>query len=141
MKALLLLLFISFSPMKNETSYNLTIAFENILEEQIGKNIYIAFWKNNTGDFPKEDKVYFGEILKIDSKDFKISKELKAGTYAFSAFIDLNGNGKLDKNLFGMPKEPFCFSNNFKPKFSAPNFEDCSFELKKNKRISLKMID
>ena len=126
--------------MKNELTHTLTITFDNISEEQIGKDIYVAFWKDNPADFPKEDKIGFGDILKIDSKNFKISKELKAGTYAFSAFIDLNGNGKLDKNFLGMPKEPFCFSNNFKPRFSAPDFEDCSFELKKNENVTLKMI-
>lgn len=37
---------------------------------------------------------------------------LAPGTYAVKSFHDLNGNGKMDANPFGMPTEPFAFSNN-----------------------------
>jgi uncharacterized protein (DUF2141 family) len=33
--------------------------------------------------------------------------ELPPGTYAVSAFLDLDGDGVFDKNLFGAPQEPF----------------------------------
>jgi uncharacterized protein (DUF2141 family) len=51
-------------------------------------------------------------------------KDLPPGEYAAVAFQDVNGNGKLDKNLLGMPKEPYGFSNGARgsagpPKFSA----------------------
>ena len=36
---------------------------------------------------------------------------LPAGRYALSAFHDENGNGQLDRNLLGMPKEGYGFSN------------------------------
>jgi uncharacterized protein (DUF2141 family) len=55
---------------------------------------------------------------------------LPEGVYAIAIFQDLNGNGRLDNNMFGVPKEPFAFSNNVKPKLSAPSFSDCAFELK-----------
>jgi len=32
--------------------------------------------------------------------------ELPNGEYVFSAYQDTNFNGKLDKNIFGIPKEP-----------------------------------
>lgn len=37
---------------------------------------------------------------------------LPAGTYGIKAFHDVNGNGKMDTNPFGMPVEPYAFSNN-----------------------------
>jgi uncharacterized protein (DUF2141 family) len=51
-------------------------------------------------------------------------KDLPPGEYAAVAFQDVNGNGILDKNFLGIPKEPFGFSNGARgsagpPKFSA----------------------
>ena len=38
--------------------------------------------------------------------------ELPAGTYAVRAFHDVDGDGRLSVNPFGVPTEPFAFSNN-----------------------------
>lgn len=38
--------------------------------------------------------------------------DLPAGLYAVKAFHDLDGNGRLNANPFGVPTEPFAFSNN-----------------------------
>ena len=37
--------------------------------------------------------------------------QLKAGDYAFCVYHDVNGDGKLNVNAIGIPKEPFGFSN------------------------------
>lgn len=37
---------------------------------------------------------------------------LPAGDYAMKAFHDVDGDGQMDTNPFGMPTEPFAFSNN-----------------------------
>lgn len=37
---------------------------------------------------------------------------LPAGEYAVKAFHDVDGNGRMNVNPFGMPTEPFAFSNN-----------------------------
>jgi len=37
---------------------------------------------------------------------------LPAGDYAVKAFHDLNGDGQMNTNPFGMPTEPYAFSNN-----------------------------
>lgn len=49
---------------------------------------------------------------------------LKAGEYAFVAYLDENGDGKLNRNALGKPKEPFIFSNDVKPKLKKPSFEE-----------------
>ncbi|MFP2924046.1 DUF2141 domain-containing protein [Pyxidicoccus sp. 3LG] len=52
--------------------------------------------------------------------------DLAPGTYAVSLFHDANGNGKLDTNFIGIPKEGYGFSNNVgargKPKFDEAKF-------------------
>jgi uncharacterized protein (DUF2141 family) len=50
--------------------------------------------------------------------------QLPVGSYAISCFHDLNGNGKLDTNLVGIPTEPYGFSNNTRPKFRAPTWNE-----------------
>ena len=37
---------------------------------------------------------------------------LAAGDYALKSFHDVNDNGRMDTNPFGMPIEPYAFSNN-----------------------------
>lgn len=37
---------------------------------------------------------------------------LPAGDYAVKAFHDVNGDGRMNTNPFGLPVEPFAFSNN-----------------------------
>lgn len=37
---------------------------------------------------------------------------LEAGEYGIKAFHDVNGDGEMNRNPFGMPTEPYAFSNN-----------------------------
>ena len=39
-------------------------------------------------------------------------ENLPAGDYAMKAFHDVNGDGEMNTNPFGMPTEPYAFSNN-----------------------------
>ena len=39
-------------------------------------------------------------------------ENLPAGDYAVKAFHDVNGDGQMNTNPFGMPTEPYAFSNN-----------------------------
>ena len=39
-------------------------------------------------------------------------EDLAPGTYAMKAFHDVDGDGEMATNPFGMPTEPFAFSNN-----------------------------
>lgn len=41
-----------------------------------------------------------------------VFSDLKEGTYAVKAFHDVNGDGKMNTNPFGVPIEPVAFSNN-----------------------------
>ncbi|RPD49713.1 DUF2141 domain-containing protein [Hymenobacter sediminis] len=53
--------------------------------------------------------------------------ELAPGEWAVAITQDTNNNDKLDKNLMGIPTEPFAFSNNVRPRLSPPDFNDCKF--------------
>jgi uncharacterized protein (DUF2141 family) len=57
-------------------------------------------------------------------------KRLAPGTYAAIVFHDENLNGHLDKNFLGVPQEGFGASNNVRPRFSAPGFQEAGFAVK-----------
>ena len=52
--------------------------------------------------------------------------DLAPGTYAVLVMHDENGNGKLDSNMLGIPKEGYGFSNNPNV-MRKPNFDETKF--------------
>ncbi len=55
--------------------------------------------------------------------------DLQMGTYAIAVFQDLNADGVLNKGAFGVPSEPYGFSNNVRGRIGPPSFQAASFEL------------
>ncbi len=54
---------------------------------------------------------------------------LPAGRYAIKSFHDINGDGKMGTNPFGMPTEPFAFSNNAVPSMGPAKWADAAFDV------------
>ena len=67
-------------------------------------------------------------VAESETLVFKFS-DLAPGEYAISTFYDRNENGKLDTRLFGIPKEPFGFSNNPSVLFGPPSFDKAKVQL------------
>jgi uncharacterized protein (DUF2141 family) len=97
------------------------------LETETG-TIYIGVYTPDN-KFPSEDDRFRG--YKFKPTDLILSTQitdLPYGTYAFALYQDVNENGKIDKNFLGIPTEPYAFSNNARPAFKAPSFDECCFE-------------
>lgn len=105
--------------------------------------------KNNTGTVIAELYNSKGNYLK---KAFKIaSSEIKSNTatlnftgipkgeYTVKVYHDENKNGKLDKYIIGMPKEPVACSNNAKGFMGPPKYDDAKFTITTDSKISIKM--
>lgn len=54
---------------------------------------------------------------------------LKPGRYAVRAFHDVDGDGKMGTNPFGIPTEPFGFSNDARGAFGPAEWSDAAFEV------------
>jgi len=52
---------------------------------------------------------------------------LPAGRYAAQVYLDENANGKVDRALFGIPKEGIGFSNDARIGLGPPKFDDAVF--------------
>jgi uncharacterized protein (DUF2141 family) len=54
-------------------------------------------------------------------------EDVASGDYAVSEFQDENGNGKLDRNFIGMPKEGVGASNDATGHMGPPKYDDARF--------------
>ena len=54
---------------------------------------------------------------------------LPSGRYAIKAFHDIDGDGKMGSNPFGMPTEPFAFSNNAKGEMGPATWAQAAFDV------------
>ena len=64
-----------------------------------------------------------GETVKL------IFKDLPVGTYAIRMFHDVDGNGEMNMNVFGIPTEPYAFSNNAKGMMGPAPWGDAKFDV------------
>lgn len=116
-----------------------SISFTNI--EETKGSLYVGIYSSEH-DFLKPEKACLKKIIPVTasgSLDLFLP-ELAPGIYAVSCFHDLNNNGKLDTNLFGVPTEPYGFSNNARPKFRAPKWREANFEIQNGEsRISIRL--
>lgn len=71
----------------------------------------------------------------------KVFEGLAPGRYAIKAFHDVNGDGKMGANPFGIPTEPFAFSNNAVGNMGPAKWADASFEVKAGANIQSITID
>ncbi|WP_395647162.1 DUF2141 domain-containing protein [Terricaulis sp.] len=52
-----------------------------------------------------------------------------SGRYGIALYQDRNGDGQLNRGVFGMPTEPFAFSNAASASFGPPAFASAAFDV------------
>ncbi|MCC5943699.1 MAG: DUF2141 domain-containing protein [Bernardetiaceae bacterium] len=111
-------------------SGTIEIEVKNIKNED-GK-ILISLFKGAEG-FPSNGKAAYKTVQKsIKGNSIVVKFEnLPYGQYAVALLHDENGNMKMDTNMFGIPKEGYAFSQNYKPTMRSPKFSEASFTLNK----------
>lgn len=108
---------------QSQSGVSIRVDIENFKSNK-GK-AFVALYDSEKNWLEKRCK---GEIIAIqDQKATVVFEHVTAGTYAVSLFHDENGNGKMDANIFGIPKEPTACSNNATGRFSPPTWDDASF--------------
>lgn len=116
----------AFYPGKKDSG-KLTIRFEGI--EKPGGTVRLALY-GNAADFMVEKKatLYNFKVEKKGTMEVTL-ENLPTGSYAFAVFLDENNNMKLDKNLVGVPIEPYGFSKEPPSKWRLPTWHEVKFEL------------
>lgn len=89
----------------------LTLAFEGIKTPKGA--IMVALYDSEAAfDQPGGKTVQLAVVPATSARVQAEIKGLVPGRYGVKAFHDLDGDGKMGTNPFGMPTEPFAFSNN-----------------------------
>jgi uncharacterized protein (DUF2141 family) len=104
---------------------NITIKIENG-QSTTGK-VRVALFDNKQA-FNKSKGALTGKVISPAERQ-AVFTDIPYGVYAIAAYHDLNDNGQLDKNMLGIPTEPYAFSNNPVVKWEAPTYEEARFEL------------
>ena len=118
-----------------QTTYTLQIIVNNF---EIIKGELQVCLTDKKEDFLKHCK--YAKVVTVTN--YSVSLEIaniKTGIYSISVFHDENNNGVLDTGFFGIPSEPYAFSNNPSRSFGPPNFEKCTLLINKDKQISIEL--
>ena len=144
-KNLLIITFICFGMLttkaqeeeEEEETFDLTIEVTGI-KKTTGK-VFIAVYDKKENFLKDTEKSLKTKVVIENKKAIAQFKGLKKGEYAVSFFHDENDNNKMDTKIFGIPKEPYGFSNNATGFMGPPKFEDAKFLLDSNKTIQIKV--
>lgn len=140
--ALILCFFLtSFTFIDSSLKGSISIDVEGIKEVK-GEIGILVF--NQAKGFPSDEKkAILKKVVQVNSKRMNIELDpLPYGKYAISIVHDVNANEKLDKNIFGVPAEPFGFSNVDKVYFGPPKFEEAQTMLSAQKQnIIIRLIE
>lgn len=139
MRYLLLLLFGAFSSYNQQPeTVNLKVVVTNI--KTLQGSIELGIFNDQKNFLRKgyELKYYSQEVTK-DTVIFHLN-DFKRDTYAITVYQDVNSDGKCNIYFIGIPKEPYGFSKNFRPKLLKPSFNDCKVDANEDTSISIELI-
>ncbi|NCT09075.1 MAG: DUF2141 domain-containing protein [Flavobacteriia bacterium] len=140
-KNLLIITFICFGILttkaQEEETFDLTVEITGITTDA-GK-VFIAVYDKQENFLKDTEKSLKTNVVVENKKAIAKFKGLKKGEYAISIFHDENDNNKMDTKIFGIPKEPYGFSNNATGFMGPPKFEDAKFLIDSNKTIQIKV--
>jgi uncharacterized protein (DUF2141 family) len=89
------------------SQHDITLEIKGV--KQQGGTLYVSLF-NSEQSYKKMD-VYRSLEIKPFNETVSIGLTIPSGEYFFSLFQDSNGNGELDSNIFGLPKELVGLSN------------------------------
>jgi uncharacterized protein (DUF2141 family) len=126
------------SPLPGPGTHTLTVVVENV--NQDGGNIGVLVF-NSTKGWPEDRFAALRDVV-VPAHPGTVTvaiPDLPAGDYAVAIAHDVNKNHKLDKNLFGAPKEQWGMSNNPHATIKAPSFATARFSLAADQEIHVKL--
>ncbi|MBL6662509.1 MAG: DUF2141 domain-containing protein [Flavobacteriales bacterium] len=118
--------------------YDIEVVVSNINTQQ--GNIELAVFDKSEVFLQKDKSIRKYSKPVIGNSIIIKVEDLPEGHYAVSLYHDVNGDKECNLNVIGIPKEPYGFSNNFKPLIRQPNFEDCHFFVSENQEIHISLI-
>ena len=111
-----------------ETGQNvqLTVRFEGV-DAAVGQIVGALY--TSEASFERGDSPYRSLVQPVEGASPEWRLDLPAGEYAIKAYWDLDRDRVLDRTDFGVPIEPYGFSNNARGAFGPPSWEKTRFKL------------
>ena len=75
------------------------------------------------------DKQVAASMVPVSADAATTTFDLPAGQYGIKLFHDVDGDGKMGTNPFGMPIEPFAFSNSAPAQFGPAKWDAAKFDV------------
>ncbi len=129
-----LMIFLSSYKQNKETEVKITG-----IRSARGQLVLAVFKDQASYDAEKPCKTFLFDKKDLLNGNLAVKCELEAAVYGITLVDDENGNGKIDKNLIGIPKEGFGVSNFFMEKLKKPTFDDFKVDLKTHPTIDIKV--
>ena len=109
-----------------DLSSNLTIEIDG-LKNRNGQ-VCVSIFSSSKGFPSNTANAVQNQCVPITNKSLLVSfKNLKPGSYGVSVLHDAKGDGKLHRNIFGIPTNGFGFSRNPTILTGPPKFGDSEF--------------
>nr|WP_315156725.1 DUF2141 domain-containing protein [uncultured Flavobacterium sp.] len=115
--------------------------------QNVNLTVSVSGLKSNAGTLKvglyNSEGTFLKSVYKAISSEIKNNSAtltfvgIPKGEYGISAYQDENNNGKLDKNMLGIPSEDIACSNNAKGFMGPPKYNDAKFIINKNLKIEV----
>jgi uncharacterized protein (DUF2141 family) len=118
----------------------LTITIADIRESEGRLMIQVANSEKGfefSEDSAAPPPVAISQLAEAGEMTFEVT--LPPGVYGARVLHDLNGNGKVDSNFVGMPKEPWAFSNNATGRLGPAKWQDAKFEISGDTAVEIRL--
>lgn len=135
MKAFLLIIILA--PWFMFSQNTISVHVHNVQSDKGDVNVAVY---NSDATFLSFDEVYTTGTEAAHQGIVKLQiEDLPSGEYALAVFHDENGNGKLDTNWLGIPKEKVAFSKGKMKTFGPPKYRECSFWITSDYEIDIRL--
>lgn len=115
----------------------LSVHVHNVLSDKGDVNVAVY---NSDASFLSFDEVYTTGTEAAHNGLVTLQiEDLPSGEYALAVFHDENGNGKLDTNWLGIPKEKVAFSKGKMKTFGPPKYQECAFRITSDYEIDISL--
>lgn len=75
----------------------------------------------------------------VTSGPLLVVEKLPPGEYSVMLYQDENRNGQLDTGMFGVPKEPYGYSNDATGKMGPPEFKAQLFQVNRDRTMTINL--
>lgn len=115
---------------------NIKVKVQNLIQRQ---GIVHARLCRDTDDFLGDKFKELASKISPTGEVEMIFNDIPTGKYVVWLFHDTDNSGDLTTNIFGIPTEPFGFSNNPRIRIGPPAFSEASFEVKNDITLTINL--